>query len=322
MSGLLLSFDSVRLTGTTIFAVATTLFLTLQILRTGNPRRQASISPTEERVLILGASSGLGRAVAKRYAARGARVCAVARRTEPLLQLARECGVRCIWMTADFSNVGDMVRLRDMLLAEWGGLDSLHVCAGVSAVQPVMGLAGIKHGEDDDASASGIQNAVDTAARAIQGNVYGPLVTAATFIPVLTRTSSSPSILLVSSVAAVVPAPTRALYAATKASSLLLFQSLAIEHPKIAFTFILPATIEGNFRASAVDAGAAALEAGPNQRGLKISYVADKCVNAMDRQVKGSVVIPWFPYSIAHYLYYLYPAFIEKQARRKYNFGI
>lgn len=135
----------------------------------------------------------------------------------------------------------------------------------------------------------------------------------------LLRTSASPSILLVSSVAAIIPAPTRALYAATKASSLLLFQSLAIEHPQIAFSFILPATIEGNFRASAVDAGPVR-EADPNKHGLKTEYVAEKCIDAVDRAITGNVVLPWFPYGIGHHLYYLWPSFIEKQARKKYNF--
>lgn len=135
----------------------------------------------------------------------------------------------------------------------------------------------------------------------------------------LTRTSTSPSILLVSSVAAMIPAPTRALYAATKASSLLLFQSLAIEHSRIAFTFILPATIEGNFRASAVDAGPVR-EAVLNKHGLKIDYVAQRCIDAIDRAITGNVVLPWFPYAIVHHLYHVWPSFIEKQARKKYNF--
>lgn len=135
----------------------------------------------------------------------------------------------------------------------------------------------------------------------------------------LIRTSPSPSILLVSSVAAIIPAPTRALYAATKASSLLLFQSLAIEHPQIAFTFVLPATIEGNFRASAVDSGPVR-EADPNKHGLKIDYVAERCIDVVDRAVTGNVVLPTFPYALAHRLYLLWPSFIEKQARKKYNF--
>ena len=135
----------------------------------------------------------------------------------------------------------------------------------------------------------------------------------------LQRTSAAPAILLVSSLAAVVGAPTRALYAATKASSLLLYQSLAIEHPRIAFSFVLPSTIEGNFRASAVDAGPVR-EDDPNKTGLKIGYVASRCVDAVDRAVTGNVFLPWFPYSLGQILYKMWPAYVEKRAREKYNF--
>ncbi|KAI0886422.1 NAD(P)-binding protein [Annulohypoxylon maeteangense] len=306
---------------TTLLVPATTLYFAWRYGRPISSRRQKSVRPIDERVVIIGASSGLGRVIAKRYAARGAHVCIVSRRAEQLAELAGECGEKCFWVAADFSDVGDMVRAREELLNKWGSLDTLCVCAGVSAVQPVMSLAGVEPGKDDDAGDAGIRHAVDIAARATQGNVYGPLVAALTFIPMLLRTSVSPSILLISSVAAIIPAPTRALYAATKASSLLLFQSLAIEHPKIAFTFVLPGTIQGNFRASAVDADVMTREAGPNQRGLKLDYVADRCVGAVDQEVRGNLVIPKFPYAIAHHLYYLWPFFIEKQARKKYNFG-
>lgn len=119
--------------------------------------------------------------------------------------------------------------------------------------------------------------------------------------------------------AALVPAPTRALYAATKASSLLLYQALAIEHRDIAFTYILPATIEGDFRASAVDAGPVR-ESDPNKTGLKVDYVAARCIDAVDHGMTGNIIMPWFPYALAHHLYYLWPSFIEKMAARKYNF--
>jgi short-subunit dehydrogenase len=138
-------------------------------------------------------------------------------------------------------------------------------------------------------------------------------------IPMLTRTSTAPAILLVSSMAALVPAPTRALYAATKASSLLLYQALSIEHRDIAFTFVLPATIEGDFRASAVDSGPVR-EADPNKHGLKIDYVAQRCIDAVDRGVRGSVIMPWVPYAFAHHLYYIWPSLVERLAARKYNF--
>lgn len=135
----------------------------------------------------------------------------------------------------------------------------------------------------------------------------------------LERTSSFPAILLVSSLAAIVGAPTRGLYGSTKASSLLLYQSLAVEHPRIAFTFLLPSTIEGNFRASAVDAGPVR-EADPNKTGLKIDYVANRCIAAVDLQTTGNVYLPFFPNFLAPLMYTLWPGFIEKKARKKYNF--
>ncbi|KAL0569946.1 hypothetical protein V5O48_012012 [Marasmius crinis-equi] len=61
------------------------------------------------------------------------------------------------------------------------------------------------------------------------------------------------SILQLSSLAAVIPAPTRSLYASTKRAALLLFQSPAIEHSKIRCSFVLPSTVKGGFRGSAVD---------------------------------------------------------------------
>ncbi|KAI0426524.1 short-chain dehydrogenase [Xylaria sp. FL1042] len=293
--------------------------LVLRHIVKAQKNRSTLVQQTEERVLILGASSGLGRTLAKQYAARGARVCVVARRNEPLVTLAEECGDRCLPFVGDFTEAADMEKLRGQLLRQWGGLDTMHVCAGVSAVQPVMALTGIKS-SDEDPDVLDVQHAVDIVERATESNFFGPVIAALTFVPMMKRTSASPAILLVSSIAAVVPAPTRGLYAATKAASLLMFQSLAIEHPEIAFTCILPATIEGNFRASAVDADPTQTTDETNKKGLKVEYVAKRCAEAVDQGLRGNVVIPWIPYAIAHHLYYIWPSFIEKQARKKYNF--
>ncbi|KAK8085180.1 hypothetical protein PG997_006451 [Apiospora hydei] len=299
-------------------AVPAALYLANRLAGSKSSKR-AGLAPTEERVCIIGASSGLGRDLAKKYAARGAKVCLVARRAELIAALAKECGEedRCIGIAADAAVAEDMVRVRERILQAWGGLDTLHICAGVSALQPVMDLTGAAPGED--VSAAGIQKVVEITGRATQGNLVGPLVAALTFIPMLQRTSSFPAILLVSSLAAMVGAPTRALYGSTKASSLLLFQSLAVEHPRIAFTFLLPGTIEGNFRASAVDAGPVR-EADPNKTGLKIDYVANRCIAAVDAQTTGNIFLPFFPNFLAPLVYTLWPATVEKAARKKYNF--
>jgi len=123
--------------------------------------------------------------------------------------------------------------------------------------------------------------------------------------------------MLLSSLASIIPAPTRTLYGSTKGASLLLYQSLAIEHPEVAFTFILPSTIEGNFRASAVDSGRVR-EKDPNKSGLKRVDVAAGCINAVDRGEKVVFMPSWNRY--AHLLYWLWPSVVERAAARKYNF--
>ncbi|KAG8895914.1 hypothetical protein FRB99_000279 [Tulasnella sp. 403] len=133
-------------------------------------------------------------------------------------------------------------------------------------------------------------------------------------IPMLELTSKSPAILLVSSAAAIIPAPTRSLYVASKGASLLLYQSLAIEHPRIKFSNVIPATVEGNFRASTVDGGDTKEEA---KGVLKRDYVATCCVDAVDRGVK----VMFLPgrYRLFHLLYWLFPSVVERGAARKYN---
>ena len=97
----------------------------------------------------------------------------------------------------------------------------------------------------------------------------------------LSQTSPSPSILLLSSLAAVVAAPTRTLYGSTKGAALMLYQSLSIEHPRIKFSFILPSTVEGDFRSGAVDGGPVR-EKDPAKSGLKRGTVAKACLRAVD----------------------------------------
>jgi NAD(P)-dependent dehydrogenase (short-subunit alcohol dehydrogenase family) len=91
-------------------------------------------------------------------------------------------------VAADLSVVEDMVKVRQTIENAWGGLDTIHVCAGVSALQPVMALTGVEGKED--AAGQGIQHAIDIAGKAVQGNFLGPLVAALVFVThVLSRFS-------------------------------------------------------------------------------------------------------------------------------------
>jgi len=134
--------------------------------------------------------------------------------------------------------------------------------------------------------------------------------------------SPSPSILLVSSLAAVIPAPTRSLYASTKAASLTLYQSMSIEHPNITFTVVIPSTVEGDLRSKALDADVVAsaplLGHGSRNHPLKRDDVAKRCIQAVDSG-EHTVFMP-SAYRWVHLLYWLWPSIVERGARKRYNY--
>ncbi|KXN85138.1 hypothetical protein AN958_11628 [Leucoagaricus sp. SymC.cos] len=282
-----------------LLAIVPVVLALRSLLRARRSRRR-KIPPVHERVLILGASSGIGRSVAQKYAKRGARICIVARREAKVEEVVQECRTArgseegVLGCVADFTNVEDMIRVRS-LIAEG---------------QP-------EEFDPPYADLEAIQRTVDVTTAAARANYVGPLIAAVTFIPMLTSTSKSPSILLVSSLASVIPAPTRAIYASTKSASLLLYQALAIEHRGISFSLVMPSTVEGDFRASAVDGGSVR-EQDPNTHGLKREAVADRCIQAVDDREK-TVFMPRLM-RLGHLLYWLMPSFIEWRARVKYGF--
>lgn len=116
------------ITGRLIYMHASswTLFLFLPVLfglikLTGKRRRGSIISPAQERVLIIGASSGIGREIARQYAARIANVCVVGRREDKVTAVVNECKAMrslpntIIGVSADFASPEDMVRVRSIM---------------------------------------------------------------------------------------------------------------------------------------------------------------------------------------------------------------
>jgi short-subunit dehydrogenase len=99
----------------------------------------------------------------------------------------------------------------------------------------------------------------------------------------------------------------------------MLYESLAIENPSVAFSLFIPGTIEGDFRASAVDSGPVR-EADPNKRGLKRSYVAKVAIGMVD-EGKDVVVRPLYM-QLGHLLWWTSgwgKLLAETVAKRKYR---
>ena len=97
---------------------------------------------TGKRALVIGASAGLGRAVADVLAQYGAKLVLVARRQPQLDATVAELRTHCrdvIGISADVTNLDDVHRLGETVRQAWGGIDLLVHCAGRSMRGTVLG---------------------------------------------------------------------------------------------------------------------------------------------------------------------------------------
>jgi short-subunit dehydrogenase len=95
-------------------------------------------------VLITGASSGIGAALAREFARQGADVVLLARRADRLTALAQEIersGRRALVVTADVTVDGDLERAVAATRATFGRLDVVIANAGFGVVGPVESLS-------------------------------------------------------------------------------------------------------------------------------------------------------------------------------------
>ena len=91
-----------------------------------NKRLQGKIA------LITGGGTGIGAAVARRFAASGASVAITGRRREPITEIADE--LNCLAIESDTANEDDCVAAVAQTVAGFGGLDILIANAGILSV--------------------------------------------------------------------------------------------------------------------------------------------------------------------------------------------
>jgi short-subunit dehydrogenase len=155
-------------------------------------------------VLLTGASGAIGGEVARRLAARGARLCISARRSQVLDQLADEVaaegGERPIVLPADLSRRGQAAELAARTLEAFGEVDVLINNAG-SSMQGLSWLAG------DGDRARGV----------FEMNVWSPLALIGALAPRMVQRGQG-TIVNVGSMARVSPFPHLGGYAASRAA--------------------------------------------------------------------------------------------------------
>lgn len=171
-----------------------------------------------KRVLVVGASSGIGRAVAVRAAQRGAQVVAAARRTALLEEIASDLPGGAV-ATADITRDDDCARLVGDATAHLGGLDGLVYAVGTSPLLP-MAEAG---------SADWRQ--------VFEANVIGAALVTAAAAPALIE--SEGRAVLLSSKSVRRPFPRLGLYSTSKVALDGLIASLPVEFPGLRVTRVV-----------------------------------------------------------------------------------
>ena len=86
-------------------------------------------------VVITGASSGIGAAMAREYAAMGAKVVLGARQSDKLEQMCKEieaAGGKAAWCATDVTKAEDCERLINTAVEAFGGIDVMICNAGIS----------------------------------------------------------------------------------------------------------------------------------------------------------------------------------------------
>lgn len=152
------------------------------------------------RVLITGASQGIGRALAEAAAARGARVLAAARSGSLLAELAatvRAAGGVIQTVEADVTDPADRNKMVQAAEQHFGGLDVLVNNAGIGAT-----------GHFAEASPERLRKIMEV-------NFFGLTETTRAFLPLLQR-GVTPAVVNISSIAGKRGIPARSEYSASK----------------------------------------------------------------------------------------------------------
>ncbi len=167
----------------------------------------------DKTIVITGASSGIGEAMARLYATMGARVVLGARNEQRLSQLVatiRSQGGEARYVVTDVTNEDDCRRLVECAVAEYGGVDVMICNAGISM-----------RAAFDEVEMSVLHRVMDV-------NFWGTAYCAKYALPYLL--ASRGSLVAISSVAGLHGLPGRTGYSASKFAITGLFETIRIEY--------------------------------------------------------------------------------------------
>lgn len=197
--------------------------------------------PDNKVVLITGASSGIGAAIARELGGAGAKLVLGARRTDRLEALAGEIrakGGEAISCRLDVTNRLDAGAFADAACKAYGRIDVIVNNAGIMPLSPMVALK------------------VEEWDRMIDVNIKGLLYGIASVLPEMTERGSG-HIINIASIGALSVFPTAAVYCATKYAVHAISEGLRQENDRIRVTCIYPGVVESELADTITDPVAA-----------------------------------------------------------------
>ncbi|HVF66357.1 MAG TPA: SDR family NAD(P)-dependent oxidoreductase [Pyrinomonadaceae bacterium] len=184
---------------------------------------------TQKVVLITGASSGIGRALALELGRRGARVGLTARRAEELSKVAEEVsreGGKALALAADVRRAEEINGVAERVREKWGRVDVLVANAGMSS------------------TTAGTQLDAGEAGDVINVNVIGVVNSVAAVLPDMLKRGDG-HLVAISSLASYRGMPKSGAYSASKAAVSTFFESMRVDLRRsgVAVTTIHPGFI-------------------------------------------------------------------------------
>jgi NAD(P)-dependent dehydrogenase (short-subunit alcohol dehydrogenase family) len=182
---------------------------------------------TAKRVVVVGASSGLGRCIGIGLAKSGHAVALLARRHDRLVDAAKEAGNGALAVRCDATDEASCRAAIGEAVSGLGGIDAL---VYTPAIGPLARLA------DTDA---------ETWRRVFDTNVVGAALVTAAALPHLAESRGVVAYLSSQSASLTPPWPGLGAYVVTKAALDKLVEAWRIEHPEIGFTRIVVGNCAG-----------------------------------------------------------------------------
>jgi NAD(P)-dependent dehydrogenase (short-subunit alcohol dehydrogenase family) len=180
-----------------------------------------------KRAVVTGAGAGIGRAIALRLAGEGARVALADVDGEAAKNVATEIAGGTLARRTNVTRADEVEALVSSVVEVWGGLDVMVNNAGVGV------------------AATAVDTTEEDYDRVMDVCVRGTLLGMKYAIPAI-RDSGGGSVINMSSVAALVGIPDRAVYSAAKGAILSLTRAAAIDHVEegVRVNCIAPGTVD------------------------------------------------------------------------------